>query len=105
MHVAQRSKLFFLIAATTALTACGGYHKQADTASYTDDASINTNVQAAVAGVPGVDANSLAVNTNTGIVKLSGTVNDKLAAQNVVQAARQVAGVKQVEFDLQLAQP
>ncbi|NYT82488.1 BON domain-containing protein [Alcaligenaceae bacterium] len=105
MHIIQYSKALTLIAATAALTACGGYHNRADTAQYTDDTSVNTNVQAAVAGVPGVDANSMSVNTNGGIVKLSGTVQDKLAAQNVVQAARQVAGVKQVDFDLQLAQP
>ncbi|MBB5214099.1 BON domain-containing protein [Parapusillimonas granuli] len=105
MNIIQYSKALTLIAATAALTACGGYQKQPDTAQYTDDSSINTNVQAAVAGVPGVEANTMSVNTNGGMVKLTGTVENKLAAQNAIQAARQVAGVKQVDFDLKVREP
>lgn len=90
-------------AAVLALGACAGDHTPRSTAQYSDDASINTNVQAAVVGVPGVHANNVQVKTYEGVVSLSGTVENQLAAQNAVQAARQVAGVKKVDYDLKLA--
>jgi len=74
----------------------------ASTAAYTDDASINTNVQTAIMGVPGVDADNLQVSTQDGVVKLRGRVDDQMAAQNAVQAARQVQGVKTVDYDIDI---
>lgn len=98
------SRAVIMGAAVLALGACAGDPTPRDTAQYTEDASINTNVQAAVVGVPGVHANNIQVTTYEGVVTLRGTVDNKLAAQNAIQAARQVAGVKKVNFDLQLAQ-
>jgi len=91
-----------IMAAVLALGACANEPMQRDSASYTDDASINTNVQAAVVGVPGVHANNVQVKTYEGVVTLRGTVENQLAAQNAVQAARQVAGVKKVDYDIKV---
>src|SRR5690606_36124432 len=98
------SRAFMIGAAVLALGACAGDPTPRATAEYADDANINTNVQAAVVGVPGVHATESQVTTYEGVVTLRGTVDNKLAAQNAIQAARQVAGVKKVDFDLQLAQ-
>jgi len=96
-----------LAAAAVVLTlgACAGDQTPRSTAQYNDDASINTNVQAAVVAVPGVHANTMEVKTYEGVVTLRGTVDNRLAAQNAIQAARQVAGVKKVDYNLDLAQP
>jgi osmotically-inducible protein OsmY len=98
------SRTFMIIAATLALGACAGNSTQRSTAQYTDDATINTNVQAAVISVPGVHANNIQVSTYEGVVTLRGNVDDQLAAQNAVQAARQVAGVKKVDYDIKVDQ-
>src|SRR5690606_31370809 len=105
MTGSKLSRLLTIMAAALALSACAGDHTPRDTAQYTDDASINTNVQAAVVGVPGVHANDVQVSTYEGVVKLRGTVENQLAAQNAIQAARQVAGVKKVEYDIKVDQP
>jgi osmotically-inducible protein OsmY len=94
-------RTLLILAACAAVSACGAY-KQTELTNLTDDSTINTNVRAAVAGVPGVYENTAHVSTENGVVNLDAAVQDKLAAQNVVQAARQVAGVKRVDFNLQL---
>lgn len=99
------SRALVTMAAVLALGACAHDQTPRDTAQYTDDASINTNVQAAVVGVPGVHANNIQVTTYEGVVKLRGSVDNQLAAQNAIQAARQVAGVKKVDYDIKVGQP
>lgn len=69
---------------------------------YQEDASITTRVQAAVLGVPGIHANNIQVSTYDGIVTLRGTASTEAAAHNAVQAARQVTGVRSVEYDLRV---
>ena len=105
MTGSKLSRVLVTMAAVFALAACASDHTPRDTAQYTDDTSINTNVQAAVIGVPGVHANNIQVDTYEGVVKLRGTVDNQLAAQNAVQAARQVAGVKKVDYDIKVGQP
>jgi len=87
---------------TLALGACAHHDTatQRSAAEYSDDTSINTNVQAAVLGVPGVHANDIQVSTYEGVVKLRGMVDNQKAAQNAIQAARQVEGVKTVDYDM-----
>lgn len=96
-----------IAAMSVALTlgACAGDQTPRSAAQYNDDANINTNVQAAVVAVPGVHANTIQVKTYEGVVTLSGTVDDRLAAQNAIQAARQVAGVKKVDYNIDVARP
>src|SRR5690606_21687100 len=98
------SRALMIAAATLALGACAGDPAPRSAAQYTDDASINTNGQAAVVAVPGVHANNIQVSTYEGVVTLRGNVDDQLAAQNAVQAARQVAGVKKVDYNIKVGQ-
>jgi hyperosmotically inducible protein len=42
----------------------------------------------------------LQVSTYDGVVKLRGKVDSQMAAQNAIQAARQVQGVKKVDYDI-----
>lgn len=93
------------VTALLALAACAGDPTPPATAQYTDDTSINTNVQAAVTGVPGMHGDDVQVSTANGVVTLRGTAEDQLSAQNAIQAARQVAGVKKVDYNIQIAHP
>ncbi len=71
-------------------------------AQYHDDASISSRVQAAVLGVPGVHANTLQISTYDGVVTLRGSASHETSARNAVQAARQVTGVRSVEYDIEV---
>lgn len=71
-------------------------------AQYHDDAAISRRVQAAVLSVPGIHAQNLQLSTYEGVVTLRGTASSDVAARNAVQAARQVTGVRSVDYDLQL---
>ena len=105
--MATRSTVSGIVVMSFALTlgACAADRTPRSAAQYDNDASINTNVQAAVIAVPGVHASTIQVRTYEGVVTLTGTVDDRLAAQNAIQAARQVAGVKKVDYNIDVAQP
>lgn len=97
----RTAQLLLALAAAMTLGACA--HQQPEQRSateYPDDATINAEVQAAVLGVPGVDAADVQVDTYEGVVKLRGKVESQAAAQNAIQAARQITGVKSVDYDL-----
>jgi hyperosmotically inducible protein len=94
-----------LVLASLALAACAGDPTPPATAQLTDDTAITKNVQSAVIGVPGVHADKVGVTTTNGVVTLSGTADSETAALNAVEAARQVAGVKKVDYDIRIAQP
>lgn len=97
------SKLYSaLVAAAIVLGGCAGDPTPRASAQYQDDASINTNVEAAVVSVPGVHANNMQVSTYEAVVTLRGTAENTLAARNAVQAARQVPGVKKVDYDIKV---
>lgn len=94
-------RILFLVALLS-LSACAGNPNPPGNAMRTDDASITTNVQAAVVAVPGVHPPTMEVDTTDGVVNLRGTAANQVAARNAVQAARQVPGVKRVEFDIRV---
>lgn len=71
-------------------------------AQYQDDAAITSRVHATVLGVPGIHANNVQVSTYDGVVTLRGTASNEAAARHAVQAARQVTGVRSVEYDIQV---
>lgn len=71
-------------------------------AQYNEDASISSRVQAAVLSVPGIYAQGLEISTYEGVVTLRGTAANEMAARNAVQAARQVTGVRSVDYDVQV---
>jgi hyperosmotically inducible protein len=105
MSMPRFLKAIALAATSLALVACAGDPTPPATAQYTDDAAITQGVQAAVIGVPGVHADQVEVMTKDGVVTLSGAASSELAALNAVQAARQVVGVKKVNYDIRVAQP
>ena len=71
-------------------------------AQYNEDASISNRVQAAVLSVPGIYAQTVQISTYDGVVTLRGTANSDVAARNVVQAAKQITGVRSVDYDIQV---
>ncbi len=91
-----------IAAAAITLSGCAGDATQRASAQYDDDASINNSVQAAVISVPGIHANNVRVSTKDAVVTLQGTAENTVAARNAVQAARQVAGVKKVDYDIKV---
>lgn len=91
-----------LLVAVMAISACAGDPTSPASAMQTDDGSITTNVEAAVIAVPGVHPPTMQVQTTDGVVNLRGTAANQVAARNAVQAARQVPGVKRVEFDIRV---
>lgn len=91
-----------LVALTIALSACAHQDDatQRSAAQYSNDTTINTTVQTAVLGVPGIHAKNVQVSTYEGVVTLRGKAETEQAAQNAVQAARQVEGVKKVNYHI-----
>lgn len=97
----RTAHLLLATAAAMTLGACAHNPPEQRSANeYTNDATINTQVQTAVLGVPGVHANDIQIDTYEGVVKLRGKVDSQQAAQNAIQTARQVPGVKTVDYDL-----
>ncbi len=98
-------RLMTLIAATAtamALGGCAGDTTPRASAQYDDDVSINAKVEAAVMSVPGIHAHNVRISTEGAVVTLTGTADNTLAARNAVQAARQVSGVKKVNYDIKV---
>ena len=91
-----------IAAAAFILSACAGDPTPRASAAYDDDASINAKVEAAVISVPGIHADNVRVSTEDAVVTLHGTAENTLAARNAVQAARQVPGVKTVNYDVKV---
>lgn len=65
-----------------------------------DDTSLNKQVSQAVRGVPGVGNDDLKVSTHNGIVTLRGRTQTRTQAQDAIEAARHVPGVKTVDYDI-----
>ncbi|WP_158618377.1 BON domain-containing protein [Candidimonas sp. SYP-B2681] len=95
-------RTLIVTAAALAVSACAGNPTQRANAEYSDDTSINAKVQAAVLGVPGIHADTIQLTTQDAVVTLRGTAANTLAARNAVQAARQVDGVKTVDYDIKV---
>lgn len=69
-----------------------------------DDAALTNNVQTTLANTPGVNAGQINVQSNDGVVTLSGNVDSASAANAAVQAAQTVNGVTSVRNDLTVTQ-
>lgn len=96
------ANLVAAVSASLMMAACSTVSTPRTDAQYSDDAAVNTNVQAAVTAVPGIHANTMHVTTYNGIVTLRGTAESQTAAQNAVDAARHVPGVDKVDFDIKV---
>lgn len=69
---------------------------------YTSDAVVTTKVKAAIVGEKSLSALDIAVETNNGIVTLTGSVGSAAQSDDATRVARGVEGVKQVKNDLKL---
>ena len=67
-----------------------------------DDATITTGVKAAIGGDPNLSVSDLHVETEQGIVQLSGFVSSADDVAAAAAAVRTVRGVKSVRNDLRL---
>ena len=89
-----------IAAVAIALTGCAGTATR--TGEYVDDSMITTKVKSAMAMDKEVQARDISVTTNDGVVRLSGVAHSRAEAQKAVQLARNVAGVRSVENDIQI---
>jgi osmotically-inducible protein OsmY len=64
---------------------------------YIDDATITTKVKAALLDDSQLKATQVSVETDQGVVQLSGTVDTKTQESEAVNAANRVSGVKSVK--------
>lgn len=72
------------------------------TAAHPDDAGITTGVKAALLGDAGLKANEIDVDTDQGVVRLSGFVSSADDVAAAAAAARTVRGVRSVRNELRL---
>jgi hyperosmotically inducible protein len=66
------------------------------------DASVTAGVKAAIAGEPALKGSEIQVDTNQGVVQLSGFVSSAEDVATAAAVARTVRGVKSVRNDLRL---
>ena len=69
-----------------------------------DDATITTKVEAKLTGDPDVSAFNVDVDTNEGVVRLSGTVEDPEARTEAEKLARDTEGVRRVINDIKVGE-
>jgi len=72
---------------------------------YASDTAITAKVKAAFVAEPSLKAMNIAVETNQGVVQLSGTVDTTAQSETATRVASGVAGVKQVNNDLKVKSP
>lgn len=100
----------FLIATalgTSVLFGSAAYATQADApkqsmGDYASDAVITTKVKAAYVADDILSALDIAVETNEGVVTLTGTVGTEAETEQAARVARDVEGVKQVQNNIKI---
>ena len=89
-----------IAAVAIALAGCAGTATR--TGEYVDDSVITSKVKTAMATDKDVEARNISVVTNDGIVSLSGVAHSRAEAQKAIQLARNVAGVRSVENNIEI---
>jgi osmotically-inducible protein OsmY len=95
----QRQRWAFLAAAAVVVTMGCNRDKAADAMPGTDPA-ITTTIQARFFGDEAIKARDVEVDTDEGVVTLSGTVESEAERARAVQLAQQVEGVTRVENEI-----
>ena len=93
-------KLLVCIGVITAFMGCAATQKRESTGQYVDDTTITTKVKSEIFAEPGLKTLQITVNTNKGVVQLSGFVDSAESAKKAGDVARGVAGVTEVKNDL-----
>ena len=81
---------------------CAATGTQQSTGAYLDDTAITTKVKSAILNEPSLSVGDIGVETNDGVVRLSGAVGNRTDMNKAVAIARSVSGVSSVRNDLQL---
>lgn len=99
LHLALAAAL--LLPATVLLSACSATQSPATQVS---DATITTKIKAKLTGDPDINPFNVDVDTDEGVVRLSGTVEDAYTREEAGKLARNTRGVKYVENELKIGQ-
>jgi hyperosmotically inducible protein len=92
--------LLMMIATLATFVACDSTRKQESTSQYVDDSVITAKVKTLLAEDDFLKSFQISVETNKGIVRLSGSVNSQKAVDKAGEIARGVQGVKSVNNNL-----
>ena len=93
-------RYFVLLVLIAAFAACDSRSKQESAGEYVDDSVITTKVKSLLAADDFLNSFQISVETNKGIVQLSGTVASQNAVDKATEIAKGVKGVKSVRNDL-----
>jgi len=91
-------------ATVSCLLAAGGAFAAGPSDSQRDDASITNDVQQQLSKDPNTSGRQITVNTNDGVVDLSGMVGSATEKAKASQDAHQVKGVVEVKNHLKIVQ-
>lgn len=95
-------KTLVSIGLITAFLGCAATQKHESTGEYFDDSTITAKVKTAIFNEPGLKTLQITVNTQKGVVQLSGFVDSAQNANKAGEVAGNVAGVAEVKNDLQV---
>ena len=84
----------------TAFLGCASSRTQESTGQYVDDSVITTKVKTAILGDEHLKSLQIGVETNKGVVQLSGFVDSAQSKQRAGEVAASVHGVSKVRNDL-----
>jgi osmotically-inducible protein OsmY len=93
---------FFITFSLLSLAAYAADAKQEGSGQYMDDSWITTKVKAAILEEPNLRVAEIKVETNKGIVQLSGFIASDADSAKAVQTARTVKGVKSVKNNMSI---
>jgi hyperosmotically inducible protein len=93
-----------VVATVSCLLAAGGVFAANGAGSQRDDASITNDVQQQLSKDPNTSGRQITVNTNDGVVDLSGMVSSATEKAKATQDAHQVKGVVEVKNHLKIVQ-
>ena len=82
------------------LAACTATRTQSSAGEYVDDSVITTKVKSLLAGDDFLKSFQIGVESNKGIVQLSGFVDSQMAVDKAAQITKGVEGVKSIRNDL-----
>jgi hypothetical protein len=92
----------FMILMASLLLGCAGTSTQESTGEYLDDSAITAKVKSAFMADREVSALNIKVETNNGVVQLSGFASSRQEIDQAIKLARNIQGVKSVENNIQL---
>ena len=91
---------FVLLMLIASLVACASTSKQESTGEYIDDSVITTKIKSLLASDDLLKSFKISVDTDHGVVQLTGEVAGQMAIDKAEEIARSVNGVKSVKNNL-----